>query len=170
MISPKKISKWATHFRDRSFRSCSLLQIKLSASICLWWLLLTTVTNSDHYGETGGSKPDHIWTWHWYYTSKISGPWFFINNWDWTYPWPIFSNRVYFFLGSPTLTMLPERNKMQDCHFKTEIPPSSRSEMQPHCLGLWAICGQLGNNNNSNNRGSSTAQMELHKHWFSTVI
>lgn len=28
-----------------------------------------------------------------------------------TYPWPIFSNRVYFFLGSPTLTILPEMSK-----------------------------------------------------------
>lgn len=127
---------------------------------------LTTVINSDQYWETGGSKSDHIWTClelaclhAWYYTSKITGPWFCISNWDWTYPWPIFSNRVYFFLGSPTLTMLPERNKMQDSHFKTEIPPSSRYEMQPYCLGLWAICGQLGNNNNSNNRGSSIAQI-----------
>lgn len=26
---------------------------------------------------------------------------------DETHPWPIFSNRVYFFFGSPTLTILP---------------------------------------------------------------
>lgn len=28
-----------------------------------------------------------------------------------THPWPIFSKRVYFFLGSPTLTMLPETQR-----------------------------------------------------------
>lgn len=54
--------------------------------------------------------------------------------------------------------MLPERNKIKDAHLKMEIAPSSRSEMKPHCLGLWAGCRQLGNNNN-NNTGSSIAQM-----------
>ena len=32
-------------------------------------------------------------------------PWDSITN---SYPWPIFSNFVYFLLGSPTLTMVPE--------------------------------------------------------------
>lgn len=163
----KKISKQEPHTWGTGDLSGLLLAADkiLSASSCLWWLLLTSVINSDQYWDTGGSKPDHIWTClglaylhAWYYASKIPGPWFCTGNWDMTYPWPIFSNRVYFFLGSPTLTMLPGRNKMQDSHFKTESPPSSRSEMQPHCLELWAICGQLGNKN-SNNRGSSMAQM-----------
>lgn len=61
--------------------------------------------------------------------AKTPSPCFCIDNYDWTYPWPIFSNRVYFFLGSPTLTMLPERNKIKDAHFKMEIPPSERSDM-----------------------------------------
>lgn len=30
-----------------------------------------------------------------------------------THPCPIFSKRVYFFLGSPTLTMLPESQRKQ---------------------------------------------------------
>lgn len=56
------------------------------------------------------------WFHAWCDTSKIPSPCYCVSNWDWTYPWPIFSNRVYFFLGSPTLTMLPERNK--DAHLK----------------------------------------------------
>lgn len=65
------------------------------------------------------------------------------------------------------LTIFPERNKMQDAHFKAEMPPSRRYKRQPHCLGLGAFCGHLGNNNNSdkdhnsnsNKTGSSAAHM-----------
>lgn len=159
MISPNKRTG-AKHLRDgRSSRYCSL-----PASSCLWWCLLTTVINSDQYRETGESKPSDwtclelAWLHPWYYTSKMPGLCF--CNCDWTYPWPIFSNRVYFFLGSPTLTMLPERNKIKDAHLKMETPPSSRSEILPHCLGLWAICSQLGNTTTTTtNRGSSVAQV-----------
>lgn len=165
MISHKNISKQDLHtWGTRDPSGFLLLQMRFCQHQVAFQLLLTTVINSDQYWETGGSKADDIWTClklsylhAWCSTSKIPGPWFCTSNWDMTYPWPIFSNRVYFFLGSPTLTMLPERNKMQDSHFTPEIPPSSRSKMQPHCLGLWAICGQLSNNNS--NRGSSTAQM-----------
>ena len=31
------------------------------------------------------------------------------------YPWPIFSNFVYFRLGSPTLTMVPEKKQKTLC-------------------------------------------------------
>lgn len=81
---------------------------------------------------------------------------FWINNCHQTYPWPIFSNRVYFFLGSPTLTMLPERNQIKDAHWGMEIAPSSRWEMQPRCLGLWAVRSLLGDTTTT---GSSAAQM-----------
>lgn len=39
-----------------------------------------------------------------------------VSNTDgrfWTHPCPIFSNRVYFFLGSPTLTIVPELEEGQ---------------------------------------------------------
>lgn len=54
--------------------------------------------------------------------------------------------------------MLPERNKIKHTRLKMEIAPSSRSEMKPHCLGLWAGCRQLGNNTTTTT-GSSIAQM-----------
>jgi hypothetical protein len=38
-----------------------------------------------------------------------------------TNPCPIFSNRVYFFLGSPTLTMLPLKERDHESFFKIKI-------------------------------------------------
>ena len=51
--------------------------------------------------------------------------------------------------------MLPAKKKIKDAHFKMDTPPSSRSEMQPHCPGLRAVCSQLGNDDDDT--GSSVA-------------
>jgi len=54
-----------------------------------------------------------------YLLQRLTAPKFalFAEDHRETYPCPIFSKRVYFFLGSPTLTILPEREKQiyNDC-------------------------------------------------------
>lgn len=55
-----------------------------------------------------------------------------------TYPCPIFSKRVYFFLGSPTLTILPESEREQKynnvlvCGWKEPWWPSSKRMHTKH--------------------------------------
>lgn len=50
------------------------------------------------------------------------------------YPWPIFSNFVYFRLGSPTLTMVPEKKKKKKtlCHILAMTQDNSRCLQWQH--------------------------------------
>lgn len=60
-------------------------------------------------------SPSTLWTWASFPDRLV---WLWCGGTDRraersTHPWPIFSKRVYFFLGSPTLTMLPESKRKQ---------------------------------------------------------
>lgn len=61
-----------------------------------------------------------------------------------THPWPIFSKRVYFFLGSPTLTMLPvtekaEVSKHGDKAHKRIYALSHRNGSKKLCISISCI-------------------------------
>lgn len=113
----------------------------LPASSFLWQHLLTTVINSDLYWEMGGSKPsgwsclELAWFHTWYYSSKMPGLWLCRSNWDWTYPWATLTNSVYLVIGSPLVTMPPERN---------EITSNRDTTFQQirNAAPLWALCEQ----------------------------
>lgn len=106
----------------------------------------------------GGSKPmsclELAWLHTWYFSSKMPGLWLCRSDWDWTYPWPTWTNLVYLVIGSPLFTMPPERNEIQHNHFRNAAPLSG---CEP----------SVGNNSN---RGSSKAQMAPQIFWFSTAL